>query len=207
MRKYQVMIDDMVSSASYSLDELLEMGFLDDYDEQIKVRATGETSWTIARDYPFHISEVTSTEDVVLNEDGTITRNNVSNKTKYTIDEFGQVIRRNNGSNQFELSTDTLHFGNTASSQKINVSTDGSWHISLASANWVHVTISSNSLTVKVDTNNSNDSRHDYFRLKSGDEEKTINVYQSGKKSTSDDGGCIWVLLIVIVIFILSVIF
>ena len=198
------MIDDMVSSASFTLDELLNMGFLDDYDEQIKVRATGETSWTIAREYPFHISEVSSTEDVVLNEDGTITRTNVSDKTKFTIDEFGQVIRRNGVINQVVLSSDTLHFGNSASSQKINVTSNESWRISLESANWVHVTSSSNSLTVKVDTNNSSDSRHDYFRLKSGDVERTVNVYQSGKKSSSDnDEGCIWAILIVIIIFVI----
>ena len=70
------MIDDTVSSQSFSLDELLEAGLLDDYDVNIKVRATNETTWQIAREYPFHLSESSaiSNNDYVVNEDGTVTR-------------------------------------------------------------------------------------------------------------------------------------
>lgn len=204
MRKYQVMIDDLVSTASFSLDELLEMGLLDDYDEHIKVRASGETTWTIARDYPFHLSEVTSADDVIFNADGRISRKkSESDSKKYTIDEYGQVIRQNYAGNQFALSSETLHFGEGESSQRINVTSNMSWRISLASASWVHVTTSDNSLTVRVDKNTSNSSRHDYFRLKSGDEEKTINVYQSSNHSSSDDnGGCFWALIVIIILII-----
>lgn len=38
MAKYRVKIDDSISNDLYTLDELLEEGFLDSYDEEIKIK-------------------------------------------------------------------------------------------------------------------------------------------------------------------------
>ena len=73
MKYYLVMIDDDVSSKTFTFDELLDDGILDNYDEHIKVKATEDTLWYVARDYPFYISEAAN-PNYVVNDDGTVTR-------------------------------------------------------------------------------------------------------------------------------------
>ena len=231
MRKYQVMIDDTVSSQSFSLDELLEAGLLDDYDVNIKVRATNETTWQIAREYPFHLSESSaiSNNDYVVNEDGTVTRKKKkssggsSTTTPSTprgcrIDEYGQVVRTGgnySNSSRLDLSTDSLHFTSSSGSRTITVTTNGTWDISVDAASWAHLSKSGSNLTVRVDQNYSSDSRSDYFKLKSGDKEKRVDIYQSGSSSASsssssssdDNEGCVWLFWIAVGIGILAAIF
>lgn len=210
------MIDDTVSSQSFSLDELLEAGLLDDYDVNIKVRATNETTWQIAREYPFHLSESSaiSNNDYVVNEDGTVTRKKKkssggsstttpSTPRGYRIDEYGQVVRtggNHSNSSRLDLSTDSLHFTCSSGSRSITVTTNGAWYISLGAASWVHLSQSGSNLTVRVDQNFSSDSRNDYFRLKSGNKEKRVDIFQSGSSSsgstsssTNDNDGCAWI--------------
>lgn len=231
MRKYQVMIDDTVSSQSFSLDELLEAGLLDDYDVNIKVRATNETTWQIAREYPFHLSESSaiSNNDYVVNEDGTVTRKKKkssggsstttpSTSRGYRIDEYGQVVRTGgnySNSSRLDLSTDSLHFTSSSGSRTITVTTNGTWDISVDAASWAHLSQSGSNLTVRVDQNYSSDSRSDYFKLKSGDKEKRVDIYQSGSSSASsssssssdDNEGCVWLFWIAVGIGILAAIF
>ena len=231
MRKYQVMIDDTVSSQSFSLDELLEAGLLDDYDVNIKVRATNETTWQIAREYPFHLSESSaiSNNDYVVNEDGTVTRKKKkssggsstttpSTPRGYRIDEYGQVVRTGgyySNSSRLDLSTDSLHFTSSSGSRTITVTTNGTWDISVDAASWAHLSQSGSNLTVRVDQNYSSDSRSDYFKLKSGDKEKRVDIYQSGSSSASsssssssdDNEGCVWLFWIAVGIGILAAIF
>lgn len=225
MRKYQVMIDDAVSSQSFSLDELLEAGLLDDYDENIKVRATNETIWQVAREYPFHLSESdTSNNDYVVNEDGTVTRKKKNSggggsttpvtPRGYRIDEYGQVVRTggNSNSSRLDLSTDYLSFTSSSGSRTITVTTNGQWSISLDGASWVHLSQSGNNLTVRVDQNYSSEHRTDYFKLKSGNKEKKVDIYQSGSSSSStststsssseDNDGCSWISWVVVIIVI-----
>lgn len=224
------MIDDTVSSQSFSLDELLEAGLLDDYDVNIKVRATNETTWQIAREYPFHLSESStiSNDDYVVNEDGTVTRKKKKNSggsgtaspstpRGYRIDEYGQVVRSGanySNSSRLDLSTDSLHFTSSSGSRSITVTTNGSWSISVGTASWAHLSQSGSNLTVRVDQNFSTDSRSDYFKLKSGDKEKRVDIYQLGSSSASsttssgdDNDGCAWIFWIAVGIGILAAIF
>ena len=225
------MIDDTVSSQSFSLDELLEAGLLDDYDVNIKVRATNETTWQIAREYPFHLSESSaiSNNDYVVNEDGTVTRKKKkssggsstttpSTSRGYRIDEYGQVVRTGgnySNSSRLDLSTDSLHFTSSSGSRTITVTTNGTWDISVDAASWAHLSQSGSNLTVRVDQNYSSDSRSDYFKLKSGDKEKRVDIYQSGSSSASsssssssdDNEGCVWLFWIAVGIGILAAIF
>lgn len=53
INKYQVKIDDEILPKLLSFDEMIEAGLLDDFDENIKIRQSGEDEWVIARDYPF----------------------------------------------------------------------------------------------------------------------------------------------------------
>ena len=213
--KYQVKIDEEVLSKLFSLDEMLDSGLLDEYDEHIMVKGSEESIWHIAREYPFHLSETTSSDSgFIHNDDGTVTRK----KTKkdkdmgYRIDEYGQVIR-NSGGTRFELSTESLHYADSGSSQTITVTSNGSWNISLGAASWVHLTPSGNTLIVRVDKNYSSDRRTDFFKLKSGNIERRVNIYQAGASSSSssssssdDNDGCVWAVIIGIGILILAAI-
>ena len=123
MKKYQVMIEGEIASQTFTLDEMLELGLLDDYDEKIKVKVWGESVWQVARDYPFHISEAASlNSNFVVNNDGTVTRKK-SNKNGggYTIDEYGQIKRRENCT-QAESSSDTNSTTVSGTSQSNNSS-------------------------------------------------------------------------------------
>lgn len=57
MNSYQVEIDGEQLPNSFTFDELIENGLLDERDEHIKIKLVEETDWVIALDYPFSISE------------------------------------------------------------------------------------------------------------------------------------------------------
>lgn len=64
-RRYLVKIEDSILPQSYSFDELIDAGLLDNVDENIKVKLEGDSVWITARDYPF--SEVENTEGNTTN--------------------------------------------------------------------------------------------------------------------------------------------
>lgn len=74
MNRYQVKIDDSILPDSYSLDELLANGLLDQRDEHIKVKLPEEDDWIVARDYSFSKSETPRSVINSLNPDGTVNR-------------------------------------------------------------------------------------------------------------------------------------
>ena len=77
MSKYQVRIEGTEFDQNYTLDELLDLGLLDEYDSNIQVRAVGETRWIIARDYPYAQKEKKKSAGFTINEDGSVTRNTI----------------------------------------------------------------------------------------------------------------------------------
>lgn len=139
MKKYQVMIEGEIASQTFTLDEMLELGLLDDYDENIKVKVSRESVWQVARDYPFHISEADSlNSSFVVNNDGTVTRKKGNkNSGEYAIDEYGQIKRRGN-STQVESSSDTNNTtvsGNSQSNSSSSSDDDNSgciWAVIIA---------------------------------------------------------------------------
>lgn len=93
MAKYRVKIDDSISNDLYTLDELLEEGFLDSYDKEIKIKQDSDQDWVVARDYPF--SQTESDGVYTINEDGSVTRN-VTNMANYSLNEDGSINRSGN---------------------------------------------------------------------------------------------------------------
>lgn len=73
MCKYEVCIDGEEFEQSFTLDELIDNGLLDEYDPNIKVRAKGELVWFIAREYPYHKMGRENKTTFVINDDGTVT--------------------------------------------------------------------------------------------------------------------------------------
>lgn len=87
MNRYHVKIDDSVLPETYSFDELIGNGLLDDRDEHIQVRLVGESDWVIARDYPFSDSEAPPLR----------TNLNIGNMSgNYTINDDGSINRPGN---------------------------------------------------------------------------------------------------------------
>ncbi len=145
MKKYQVMIDGEVASQTYTLDEMLELGLLDDYDENIKIKLFEESVWQVAREYPFHISEAdSSSSGFVVNNDGTVTRKKINkNSGRYTIDEYGQIKRRGNRT-QVESSTSTNSTTVSGTTQSNTSNDDNSgciWAVIIAIGTMVLVAI------------------------------------------------------------------
>lgn len=215
MIRYQVKIEGDTSSQSYTLDELLEVGLLDDYDDKILVRAVGEEKWQVALNYPFYISEQSSNiNGFYVNKDGTVTRYKSSSASSqgYKIDKFGQIRRTaSNRSARLDLSTCSLSFLSGGGSSIITITANDTWSISVGSASWVSLSKNENSLKVIVGANNSSSSRTDYFKLKSGNIEKRVDIYQAERTTSttfSDDGiGCGWVIFIIsIIITVISLI-
>ncbi len=66
-----------------------------------------------------------------------------------------------------------------------NVDSNNYWEISTSTYSWGKLEKNGNRLALKVEPNNSNSSRTDYFVLKAGNTEKRVNIYQSGKPEVS----------------------
>lgn len=94
MNSYQVKIDEEQLPNSYTFDELIENGLLDERDEHIKIKLIGETDWVIARDYTFSTSEKKS-DNFRLNDDGSVTRN-ANDMANYSLNEDGSINRSGN---------------------------------------------------------------------------------------------------------------
>ncbi len=94
MNRYNVKIEDSVLPETYSFDELIQNGLLDERDEHIQVRLIEENEWVIARDYPFAESEVPMNKNII-NALG-VNRNTGSMSGYYTINDDGSINRPGN---------------------------------------------------------------------------------------------------------------
>lgn len=81
MNRYHVKVDDSILPETYSFDELIDNGLLDERDEHIQVKLVEKTEWIVARDYPFAEFERSINNNTgnmsgyyTINDDGTINR-------------------------------------------------------------------------------------------------------------------------------------
>lgn len=81
-------------------------------------------------------------------------------------------------SEPLRVSTSNLNFGSNYDSKTVTIYTDKQWSISYNTASWIHTTYNGNTLTVRVDNNESSDARNDFFYVNSGTEKVKINVSQ-----------------------------
>lgn len=115
--------------------------------------------------------------------------NSSSSRTDYfTISSGSRSIRvdiSQGKRNSLAVSSESLSFASSGGSQTINVNSSSSWKIGTRTYDWGHLSTNDNIVTVRLDANNSSNSRTDYFTIKSGNLEKRINIYQSGRTSAS----------------------
>jgi hypothetical protein len=71
------------------------------------------------------------------------------------------------------------------------VSCNSSWGVDVSTASWGHIEKNGNTLTLRVDPNQSNSTRTDYFILKSGSKSLRVDISQAGgtPKSNSTQSG------------------
>lgn len=112
-----------------------------------------------------------------------------SSRTDYFVIKSGSKEKRINISQdgkpatRLSVSTENVSFGKDGGRRSITVSTNGEWRIGVGTASWAHTSISGNTITLRVDENNSGDERTDYFTVVAGDKDVRINITQAGGPS------------------------
>ena len=112
-----------------------------------------------------------------------------SSRTDYFVIKSGSKEKRINISQdgkpatRLSVSTENISFGKDGGSRTITVSTNGKWEIGVSTASWGHTSISGNTITLRVDKNNTGDERTDYFTVVAGDKKVRINITQAGGPS------------------------
>lgn len=110
-------------------------------------------------------------------------------RTDYFVIKAGERTQRIDISQDAKSATylnvipESVSFSANGGNRTINVSSDGHWSISTATASWGHTSINGNTITLRVDANNG-DARTDYFVLRSGEKEARINISQKGKSTS-----------------------
>ena len=112
-----------------------------------------------------------------------------SSRTDYFVIKSGSKEKRINISQdgkpatRLSVSTENVSFGKDGGRRTITVSTNGEWRIGVGTASWAHTSVSGNTITLRVDENDSGDERTDYFTVVAGDKDVRINITQAGGPS------------------------
>jgi len=112
-----------------------------------------------------------------------------SSRTDYFVIKSGSKEKRINISQDgkpatgLSVSTESVSFGKDGGRRTISVSTNGEWEIGVGTASWAHTSISGNTITLRVDENDTGDERTDYFTVVAGDKNVRINITQAGGPS------------------------
>lgn len=93
MNRYHVKIEDTILLDSFTFDELIDNGLLDERDENIQVKLADDSEWVIARDYPFADAEKTTD---ISNSDGSLILNSENMVSNYTLNDDGTINRSGN---------------------------------------------------------------------------------------------------------------
>ena len=78
------------------------------------------------------------------------------------------------------VSPSSVSFSAEGGSRTLSVNSSDSWHISTNTYNWGHLSRNGNSLTLRIDANNSRELRTDYFEISSGTKTYRVNIRQTG---------------------------
>lgn len=109
----------------------------------------------------------------------------ISNREDYfTIKSGNKSIRVNitqsGVSLKFEISSTFANFTASGGYKTFTVTSTSSWEIETGTKSWGHLAKSGNTLTLKVDANQQESNRDDYFIIKSGNKNIRVNITQSG---------------------------
>ena len=100
-------------------------------------------------------------------------------------------ITQSGSSSSLSVSSDNINFGPSGGTQVITITTNGTWEIGTSTASWGHLTKSGNQISVRTDPNTGTSTRSDWFTVKVGNNEKRINITQSGTSATTSSKSAI----------------
>lgn len=128
MNRYNIRIDGQVMPNSYTYEELLLNDILD-FDD-IEVKQVSKSNWTNIKSFYFpeeHTDESPVDSAYTVDENGQVHFSNTPEKKKkeqeYVIDEFGQVVSRNNIGGSSSASSNSR---NTTTTSSTNTTTSSS---------------------------------------------------------------------------------
>ena len=150
----------------------------------ITVSTDGEWRISTETNYWGHTSICGNTITLRVDENPTS-----SSRTDYFVIKSGSKEKRINISQdgkpatRLSVSTENVYFGKDGGRRTITVNTNGEWRIGVGTRTWGHTSISGNTITLRVDENNTGEERDDYFTVVAGDKEVRIDISQEGGPS------------------------
>ncbi len=156
----------------------------------------GSKSITVTANSYWYISTNTNNWGHLTRNDNTLTlrvdANNLSSsRTDYfEIKSGDKTVRVNISQEKADIllvSAEQLSFPASGGVLTVTVTASGTWNIGTKTYDWGHLTTNGNTVVVRVDANENTSARGDYFTIRSGNHEKTINISQSGVTLTAQD--------------------
>ena len=91
------------------------------------------------------------------------------------------------------LSTTEISVSHEGGTKRINITCDSIWKIGTGTYSWIKLSKSSDGVTLKIERNETNGSREDYFTIKSGKLTKRVNIKQSANDEPNAKIDSVWV--------------
>lgn len=91
------------------------------------------------------------------------------------------------------LSTTEISVSHEGGTKMINITCDSIWKIGTGTYSWIKLSKSSDGVTLKIERNETNSSREDYFTIKSGKLTKRVNIKQSANDKPNAKIDSLWV--------------
>ena len=91
------------------------------------------------------------------------------------------------------LSTTEISVSHEGGRKRINITCDSIWKIGTGTYSWIKLSKSSDGVTLKIERNETNSSREDYFTIKSGKLTKRVNIKQSANDKPNAKIDSLWV--------------
>ncbi len=91
------------------------------------------------------------------------------------------------------LSTTEISVSHEGGTKRINITCDSIWEIGIGTRSWIKLSKSSDVVTLKIERNETNGSREDYFTIKSGKLTKRVNIKQSANDEPNAKIDSVWV--------------
>lgn len=91
------------------------------------------------------------------------------------------------------LSTTEISVSHEGGTKRINITCDSIWKIDIGTRKWIKLSKSNDGVTLKIERNETNSSREDYFTIKSGKLTKRVNIKQSANDKPNAKIDSLWV--------------
>ena len=91
------------------------------------------------------------------------------------------------------LSTTEISVSHEGGTKRINITCDSIWKIGTGTLSWIKLSKSNDGVTLKIERNETNKSREDYFTIKSGKLTKRVNIKQSANDKPNAKIDSLWV--------------